>query len=262
MSLTDRAEAAAAAAQKPYDPPPPGPDPTEQLPDLSHWIPREDEGWDQVPVHIAWMRVRASVGSIAKDDDYKENGVRKYQFRGIEAALQAFGPATLRHGVNVLAVGMVAAYRDTKSKGGSLMRECTVTVTWQIMGPLGDSLPLLQSAGESLDTGDKGTAKAQSLALRALLINTGLIPTGAVEPEAAHVERGEAPTRTAESYRDEITNPDTSPARLEQIGYELRSAQMLHVIVTNETGGEETLDALGLRIFKERTKAPGTGTDQ
>ncbi|MFF7452158.1 MULTISPECIES: hypothetical protein [unclassified Streptomyces] len=212
-----------------------------------------------VPVHIAWLRVRHDVRSVAKTDQHKEKNrdtgqtYVKYHFRGIEAALNAFGPATLRHGVNVMAVDMTTSYRDTTSSRNSKMREATIVTTWQIMGPRGDSLPLLKSAGESLDSGDKGTAKAQSLALRALLFNTGMIPTGDPEPEATHIERGEAPQRTAGDYRDEIVDPKTTPGRLEQISYELRAARMLHIKVQNEHGDEETLDDLGMRHYKERT---------
>jgi hypothetical protein len=218
---------------------------------------------EMVPVHVAWLRVRHDVRFVAKSDQHKEKNrdtgqtYVKYNFRGVEAALNAFGPATLRHGINVLAVDMTTSYRDTTSSRNSKMREATLLTTWQIMGPMGDSLPLLKSAGESLDSGDKGTAKAQSLALRALLFNTGMIPTGDPEPETEHVERGEAPQRSALEYRDEIVDPKTTPGRLEQISYELKSARMLHIKVANESGDEETLDDLGMRHYKERTAGGG-----
>ncbi|MFE0329034.1 hypothetical protein ACFW08_20075 [Streptomyces sp. NPDC058960] len=259
-SLTERAEqhangtAPAAPAVPMYTAPPAG----EPLPYLDF---EDNEAYptpEMVPVHIAWLRVRHDVRSVAKSDQHKEKDRNtgreyvKYNFRGIESALNAFGPATLRHGVNVLAVDMTTSYRDTTSSRNNKMREATIVTTWQIIGPMGDSLPLLKSAGESLDSGDKGTAKAQSLALRALLFNTGMIPTGDPEPEAAHVERGEAPVRSANDYRDEIVNPKTSLGRLEQISYELGNARMLHVLVTNEHGDEETLDALGMRHYQER----------
>lgn len=266
MSLTERAEQAvngeqpAAPATPQYTAPPPAA-PLEVEFDTD---PADAAAYSlppQVPVHLAWLRVRTDVRSIAKNDRHIENNKVKYNFRGIEAALNAFGPATLRHGITVMAVDMQTTYRDTKSSRGNPMRECTVVVTWQVVGPMGDSLPLLKSAGESLDSGDKGTAKAQSLALRALLLNTGMIPTGEPEPEAAHVERGDAPQRTATDYRDEIVNPKTTPGRLEQISYELSSARMLHVLVPNENGDEETLDALGMRHYNERTAKPGTGSE-
>ncbi|MFJ1869923.1 hypothetical protein [Streptomyces chartreusis] len=260
-SLSERAEQHANGDQPPTSPapaytPPPAGDP---LPYLDF---EDNEAYptpEMVPVHIAWLRVRHDVRSIAKTDQHVEKDKNnrpyvKYHFRGIEAALNAFGPATLRHGINVLAVDMTTTYRDTQSSRGNKMREATIVTTWQIVGPMGDSLPLLKSAGESLDSGDKGTAKAQSLALRALLINTGMVPTGDPEPEAATVERGEAPQRSAQEYRDEIVDPKTTPGRLEQISYELGNARMLHVLVKNENGDEETLDALGLRHYNERTQ--------
>ncbi|MFE7232525.1 hypothetical protein ACFVAF_18065 [Streptomyces sp. NPDC057596] len=263
-SLTERAEmhdngtAPAAPAAPQYTAPPAG----EPLPVFDF---EDNEAYptpEMVPVHIAWLRVRHDVRSVGKTDKHVEKDKNnrpyvKYNFRGVDAAINAFGPATLRHGVNVMAVDMTTNYRDTQSSRGNKMREATIVTTWQIMGPMGDSLPLLKSAGESLDSGDKGTAKAQSLALRALLFNTGMIPTGDPEPEATHVERGEAPTRSANDYRDEIVNPKTSAGRLEQISYELRNARMLHVLVTNEHGEEETLDALGMRHYNERTAQAG-----
>lgn len=264
-SLTERAEQHATGATPVIEPAPAytPPAPSAPLPDLDFEASEEYPAPAMVPVHLAWLRVRNDVRAVAKSDRHIENNKVKYHFRGIEAALNAFGPATLRHGISVMAVDMETSYRDTKSSRGNPMRECTVVVTWQILGPKGDSLPLLKSAGESLDSGDKGTAKAQSLALRALLFNTGMIPTGDPEPEAVHVERGEAPTRTANDYRDEIVNPKTSPGRLEQISYELRNAGMLHVLVANESGDEETLDALGMRHYNERVAArqPGSGAE-
>ncbi|MFR9796176.1 ERF family protein [Streptomyces sp. MS06] len=260
-SLTERAEQHAAdappavPAAPAYTAPPAG----DPLPELDYEASDTYPSPDLVPVHLAWLRVRTDVRAVAKSDRHIENGKLKYHFRGIEAALNAFGPATLRHGITVMAVDMATTYRDTKSSRGNPMRECTVVVTWQVLGPMGDSLPLLKSAGESLDSGDKGTAKAQSLALRALLFNTGMIPTGDPEPEAAHVERGEAPQRSAADYRDEIINPKTTLGRLEQISYELGNARLLHVLVQNENGDEETLDALGRRHYEERTPKPRGG---
>ncbi|UDM00036.1 ERF family protein [Streptomyces longhuiensis] len=254
-SLTERAEQAATGEQPdtPAAPQYAAPAASEPLPVYDYEASEDYPAPAMVPVHLAWLRVRNDVRAVAKSDKHIENNKVKYHFRGIEAALNAFGPATLRHGINVMAVDITTSYRDTKSSRGNPMRECTVVVTWQILGPKGDSLPLLRSAGESLDSGDKGTAKAQSLALRALLFNTGMIPTGDPEPEAQHVERGEAPQRSATDYRDEIINPKTSPGRLEQISYELRNARMLHIKVANENGDEETLDALGMRHYQERT---------
>ncbi|MFF9910655.1 ERF family protein [Streptomyces sp. NPDC013457] len=209
---------------------------------------------EMVPVHLAWLRVRKEIRAIAKGEQYNAAGTR-YNFRGVDTVVNTFGPVTLKHGINVFPVEVDATYRDTTTSKGNKMRECTVTVSWMVLGPKGDALPmLLKSQGEALDSADKGTAKAQSVALRVLLLSAGLTPTHDKDPDASHVERGnEAPARSAESYRDEILDKKTSQGRLQQIGYELSNLQMMNRQVQNETGEMETLGSLGRRIHAERS---------
>ncbi|MCY0960815.1 ERF family protein [Streptomyces sp. H27-H5] len=222
----------------------PAPDP------MAGYEPGDDDP-EMVPVHLAWLRVRKEIRAIAKGEQYNGGGTR-FNFRGVDTVVNTFGPVTLKHGINVLPVRVEASYRDTTTSKGSKMRECTVTVTWQIIGPKGDDLTL-QTQGEALDSADKGTAKAQSVALRVLLLTSGLTPTHDKDPDASYIERGnEAPARSADSYRDEILNPKTSQGRLQQIGYELDNLRMMGAKVVNEVGEQETLDSLGRRIYGER----------
>ena len=204
---------------------------------------------EMVPVHLAWLRVRHEVRSIAKTQRYEE-GRTKYNFRGVDDAVQAFGPITLKHGVNVFPVKVDTVYRDAESKSGSKIRECTATVTWQITGPKGDML-MLQTAGEALDYSDKATTKAQSVALRVLLFNAGLTPTGDPDPDTHHIDRGEAPIRQPSSYVAEITDPRTSRARLLQIHAELKAARQLDAMVVNENGDDEKIGPMVIRIGTE-----------
>lgn len=242
-----RTEAVAAPAEeyRPAEDFTPAPDP------MADYEPGDDDP-EMIPVHLAWLRVRRDIRAINKGEEYNERGTR-YNFRGTDTVVQYFGPVTLKHGVNVLPVKTETTYGTKQTKSGGTMRECSVTVTWHIMGPTGDVLEL-QTAGEALDTSDKSTTKAQTVALRNLLLNGGLIPTGERDPDADRIERGvEAPPRSAESYRDEILDKKTSAGRLQQISYELTNLRMLGTKVANETGEPETLDSLGRRIYGERT---------
>lgn len=222
-----------------------------------------DQDPDMIPVHLAWLRVRKEVGAIAKREEYKErdretgNTRVSYNFRGVDTTVNVFGPVTLRHGVSILPIHVDAEHRDTTSSRGNKMRECTVTVTWLVIGPRGDALPPMQSAGEALDTADKGTAKAQSVALRVLLLGGGLTPTNEPDPDSQHIDRGEAPIRQPSSYVDEITNPRTSRARLQQIRAELVSSRQMDAIVSNENGDDEKIGMMIDRIGKERARAEG-----
>lgn len=210
------------------------------------------DGPEQVPVWVAWSRVMGEVRGVSKGDWYgKANQNGSYQFRGVDSALNAFGPACRLHGVLVLPVHVETAYRDVKTSGGKPSRECTVTVTYRIIGPTGDSIEV-QSAGESMDSADKGTAKALSTSLRSLLFLGGLVPTNDTDPDATNIERGEAPVRSAVQYLDEIAHPSTSAGRLKQIYYELRQSNQLGALVTNETGEEERVGDMVIRLGKER----------
>lgn len=222
----------------------PAPDP------MANYEPGDDDP-EMIPVHLAWLRVRREIRAIGKGEEYNERGTR-YNFRGTDTVVQYFGPVTIKHGVNVLPFKTETSYGSKQTKSGGTMRECSVTVTWHIIGPKGDVL-VTQTAGEALDTSDKSTTKAQTVALRNLLLNGGLIPTGERDPDADRIERGiEAPARSAESYRDEILDKKTSAARIQQIGYEVSNLRMLNAKVANENGDMETLDSLGPRIYKER----------
>ncbi|MFE3578765.1 ERF family protein [Streptomyces vinaceus] len=258
-TLTERAAAAAGRteAHGPAADQPPAPSYT-PAPLQDHEIPEPGPGGpEQVPVWVAWSRVMGDVRAIGKADWYgKANTNGSYQFRGVDSALNAFGPACRLHGVLVLPVNVETAYRDVKTSGGKPSRECTVKVSYRIIGPTGDSIEV-QSAGESMDSADKGTAKALSTALRSLLFLGGLVPTSDPDPDSVNVERGEAAPRTAISYRDEILESGTSRQRLAQINYEIKQIGLFDASVTNEFGEDEKLGAFLFRIGQERIQAGG-----
>lgn len=207
---------------------------------------------EQVPVQVAWARVMADVQSISKADRRDDVGGR-YNFRGVDRVVNAVGPAVRRHGVLVLPTKIVSKeYGETRTSKGTVMQECKVTVQWTVMGPKGDQLPPLESAGEATDTQDKSTSKAISVAQRVLFLSALQIPTQEPDADRGH-ERGERPVPKAADYRDEIVHPATSLGRLRAISGELKRYGLERQSVVNETGDDELLGALLLRIGTERS---------
>ncbi|WP_119728372.1 ERF family protein [Thermomonospora amylolytica] len=262
MSSRLQENAARMAGRIPADEPPappagasvPPPSAPEPLPEVNIPEPPED-GPDDVPVHVAWSRVMGDVRAVSKDDQVT-SGPARFAYRGVDMALNVFGPACRRHGVLVVPTKVDASYRDTKTSQNKPARECTVIVTYRIIGPRGDHIEV-QAAGESLDSGDKGSAKAQAVALRTLLYHAGLVPTRDPDPDSVNVERGEAPVRSAADYRDEALNPNTALQRLYQIHHELSAQRMLGAVVVNEVGEEEPIGELVKRIGRERREQNG-----
>jgi hypothetical protein len=257
--VTTLAERAAAAAGRTDTDPAEGTDPA-AMPEPAPADPMDDydlgdDEPDLVPVHVAWLRVRREIRTIAKTGKYKQ-GKTEYNYRGVDLVVQHFGPVTLKHGVHVFPINVETTYGEKNTNAGGKMRECTATVTWLIMGPKGDTLTL-QTAGEALDTSDKSTTKAQTVALRTLLLTAGLTPTGDPDPDAQRIERGEAPPRTAASYQEEILQPSTSRQRLAQINYEIKQAGLFAAQISNEHDQPEQLGAFLFRIGQERIQGGG-----
>lgn len=254
MSLTDNA-AQLAADENAFRTGEPAPLPQAEdrapMPDFD--IPDPDpNGYEQIPALLAWLRVRADIKSIAKERVFAG---QNWKFRGIDEALNAFGPVTLRHGVNVIPHRVEPTFRDARTSTNKPTRECTVTITWRIYGPMYDYFEA-QTIGESLDSGDRGSSKAQAVARREILFGAGLTPTGEPDADTSTIERGDERMRSPQEYLGEIVDPNTSGARLQQISYELRQNRIDKAIMRNENGVDEPIGAMVTRIGNARFGAP------
>jgi ERF superfamily len=210
----------------------------------------QDDDPPVVPVQVAVARVMRDIGTIGKADRFDGNGTR-YNFRGIDRVVNAVGPVLRKHGVLVVPELVSTDYRDVARANGGRSHECLVVMRYRWIGPAGDEI-VATVAGENLDTSDKSTSKAQSVAWRTCLIQMLAIPTGDPDPDSIRIERGEQPLPKATDYRDEIVNPRTSLGRLKQIRGELATHRLGETLVENEVGGDEPLGALLQRIGRAR----------
>lgn len=137
----------------------------------------------------ALLAVMGDVQAVRKGDRNQQQG---YSFRGIDAVVNAVGPAFRKHGVLAVPHKSEARYRDVQTSTGKPSRECTVTVTYRFYGPAGDFIEA-EVPGESMDFGDKGAPKAMSVAFRIALLQTLAIPTDEPEPDSQTYERSAPP---------------------------------------------------------------------
>jgi hypothetical protein len=145
----------------------------------------------------ALAAVMGDVRAVGKD---QRNNDQHYNFRGIDAVINAVGPALRRHGVVVMPELLEANYRDVQTSRGKPSRECTVKVRYTFYGPAGDKLECV-TPGESMDFGDKGAPKAMSVAYRIALIQALALPTDEPDPDQDNYERAPDP---AEDARQEL----------------------------------------------------------
>src|SRR5262245_5326412 len=95
--------------------------------------------------------VMEDVRAVGKGDRNTQQG---YQFRGVDAVVNAVGPALREHGVVVIPLSGEAHYRDVQTSTGKPSRECTVKWQYRWYGPMGDFIDT-EVPGESMDSGDK-----------------------------------------------------------------------------------------------------------
>lgn len=117
------------------------------------------------------------------------NDTQRYNFRGIDQVVNAVGPIFRRHKIIPVPYACSAKYRDVLTSTGKPSREVTVGATYRFYGPAGDFIEATVP-GESMDSGDKGTPKAMSVAYRIVLLQMLCIPTDEPDPDSQSYERG------------------------------------------------------------------------
>jgi hypothetical protein len=133
--------------------------------------------------------VMKAVGAIAKSD---RNSAQGFNFRGIDSVVNAVSPQLQKHGVVVMPSVEDYDYSNVEiGKNRTMMGHVKVKVTYTFVGPEGDAIKATV-VGEAMDSGDKATAKAMSVAFRTALLQALCLPTDDVDPDAQSYERSEA----------------------------------------------------------------------
>lgn len=163
---------------------------------------------DKPTVFAALSAVMADVQAVKKSD---RNSQQNYNFRGIDAVVNAVGPKLREYGVICVPIGVATTYRDVLTTTGKPSRECTVTARYRFYGPAGDFIDT-EVPGEAMDSGDKGTPKAMSVAYRTLLLQALCIPTDEADPDSQSYQRDvdiEATRRADRKSAEQVRNePD------------------------------------------------------
>jgi hypothetical protein len=133
------------------------------------------------------MREIAKVG-IAKTSKADLGGAR-VNYRGIEAAMNEMSLILIRCGINV-----TPSYSDLtvmeRAKGeGKAIRFVTIKGSFTFAADDGSSV-VCTTYGEAMDSGDKATIKAQSVAFRTALFQQFVVPTMAMDPEEGGDDEG------------------------------------------------------------------------
>jgi hypothetical protein len=156
----------------------------------------------------ALTAVMADVRAVGKSE---RNAHQGYQFRGIDAVVNAVGPAFRKHGVVCLPTVTKVEHEQTEvGSKRTLTAVVRLQVLYTFVGPEGDSLTA-EVAAEAMDSGDKATAKAMSVAYRTALLQVLCLPTDEPDPDHDTYER--APAVDLDAVAAEISTADIEQLR-------------------------------------------------
>lgn len=206
-------------------------------------------------IFAAMSAVMNDVSSVSKDE---RNAGQGFNFRGIDAVVNAVGPALRKHGVIVVPRVQSCDYSTIeigeKRKATAHVR---VVVEYIFIAQDGSTISCT-TAGEAMDAGDKATAKAMSVAFRIALLQALALPTSEPDPDASSYERSPAKTSVmqdralaAKIYQD-IKGAEDQPA-LKTIWDALKDNDSLE---SSWSEGAPTFAALiGERVAEMKAKA-------
>lgn len=136
----------------------------------------------------AAMRDIARIG-IGKTNT-ADTGMAKYKFRGVEQAMNEMSPIMVNHGITVTPRYSELAIQERDKGGGKATRFVTLKGAFTFSAE-DDSSVTSEAYGEAMDSGDKATIKAQSVAFRTALFQLFVVPTMSMDTELDDPDDGE-----------------------------------------------------------------------
>jgi hypothetical protein len=151
-----------------------------------------DGGPPPPAIYAALAAVMAEVTSVPKHD---RNEAQGFSFRGVDATVNAVGPALRKHGVVVIPRVLSHEFGTVEvGQRRTPMSHAIVKVVYTFYATDGSSIAA-KVLGEAMDSGDKCLSKAMSVAFRTALIQALALPTGEPDPDESNYERSPEPSK-------------------------------------------------------------------
>jgi hypothetical protein len=198
---------------------------------------------------IKAMQKVKSVGKTQRNDQ------QKYNFRGIDDVVNAANPVFKTLSILVIPRVRTATYRDVMTVKGNPQREVTVQVVFAFYGPRGDCLEAVVP-GESMDSSDKGTAKAMSVALRIALIQVLMLPTKDLhpDPDSEAPQRGRSVSGSAAQREADQPSRETLLANVLTVSEQVRQLRGESEYAAADKLVKYCQDKLGVNVIKSQNE--------
>ena len=160
-------------------------------------------------IHKSIMSVMEDIGAIGKNQSNKQQG---FKYRGIDDVMNALQPLLVKHGIYAVP-RVVEQHREERvSKNGSSLFYSILKIEYTFYAQDGSSI-CATVIGEGMDSGDKASNKAMSVAFKYALFQVFCIPTEEMpDPDSdTPPEIRPAPPMQAAHYDCEACGKPLSP---------------------------------------------------
>lgn len=146
------------------------------------------------------IAVMQDVQGVAKRD---RNQAQGFNFRGIDAVLNAVGPSIRKHGGFIVPNVVSSEATVGQTAKGAPINIVRLQVAFSVCGSEGEPVTGTVAA-EAFDSGDKATAKAMSVALRTFLLQLLALPTDEPDPDSFSYEATATPATSTATWQAQI----------------------------------------------------------
>ena len=181
--------------------------------------------------------------AIGKDS---KNTQQNFWFRGIDAVMNGLNPMFAKHGLFVVPNVLEQRREEKATKSGGLLTYSIITVAYTFYATDGSSI-VATVIGEAMDSADKATNKAMSIAFKYACFQVFCIPTEeVVDPDgsspdpASKGQKATKPTSPKPTTPEEIADEETLGLRKSVIELATKLGGK-----TNEEVMKMTVDTIG-----------------
>ena len=142
---------------------------------------------------------------IAKGSKNQQQG---FMFRGIDAVYNALAPALVKHGLLILPRMISRESTERTTKNGGVLFYVTVEAEFDFISTEDGSKHTVKTYGEAMDSGDKATNKAMSIAYKYAAFQAFCIPTEETSIDADATTHSVAPMQQGQSQKQALNKLD------------------------------------------------------
>lgn len=154
--------------------------------------------------------VMKKVGAIGKESTAtNQSGKQMYKFRGIDAVYNALNPVMAELGLFIVPEVLEQSREERKTTTGTTLIYSILKVKFTMFAPDGSNVSGTL-IGEGMDSGDKASNKAMSIAMKYFCFQTFMIPTEEMKDPDAEVHdnvlpRHDAPATVTKASEVKVT---------------------------------------------------------